>query len=167
MGQSVRKDRFDKLADIGFLRCARSGDVQHNDAMFFEKGIELGCRFIDARRGHEMKQGFSNLLGKFGRLLGSACQLGAFGEDHRATGITDVPARSDRIIVAASFPELKLGGNDSVLRLAAFRAPAAVRNAVGQRPFQGRPIHAGLTPRDDFQRRLHSDAFRMSALNTP
>src|ERR1035441_2697092 len=44
---SLRKDRVDKGADIGFLRCARPSDVQHNHAMFLEKHVELCCRFID------------------------------------------------------------------------------------------------------------------------
>src|ERR1035441_4036603 len=135
--------------------------------MFLEEGVELGCRFIDVRRGHELKQGLSDRLGKCGRFLGPTGQLGAFGENHSAAGITDVPPRSDRIIVATSFAELKLRGNNTVLRLAAFWAPATMRNAIRQRPFQCRPMHAGLPPRDYFQCRLHSDAFLTSALNTP
>src|ERR1019366_1749137 len=130
-----------------------------NDAMFLEEGVELGCRFIDVRRGHELKQGLSDRLGKCGRFLGPAGKLGAFGENHPAAGITGVPARSDRMIGATSSAELKLRGNNTVLRLAAFWAPATVRNAIRQCPFQSRPIHADLTPRDYFQCRLHSDAF--------
>lgn len=140
----------DEAAECRLLGGARASDVERVDFVPLEKREEAFRRVAARPVAAKLQQRFAVLAGKFGGEPRAAGKFFRDGKNDGGIGIADVPFGPRRIIGGGRFAQPITAGDRPVFSEPASRAPAAVRDAMKDRPVQRRAIGAGLAAGDDF-----------------
>ena len=124
--------------------------MERLDVVFLDETPEILAAILQAGAGN-VEAGFAEFQRELARLQRMTVEFRFEREQDGAIAVADVPFLGHLVIGGGRLFEFVTAIQNTVVNPPAFGTPAAVFDAVGDRPVERRPRRPGLSAGDDFR----------------